>query len=83
MPPARRDKYVVGLASLILKLASPYYRKFLRGAILYGLKAAAADEGVNVVFTYPDGSAGPCEDCGRLPGEPCGAPLHERCQYEQ
>jgi hypothetical protein len=34
---------VVGLAHLILKAASPHYRKFLAGAIIAGLKAAESD----------------------------------------
>ncbi len=41
---ARRSRFAVWLANLALKLASERYRKMVRGAIIYGLKAAAESD---------------------------------------
>lgn len=42
-PYRRRDRAVVWLANLILRMASPRYRMMTKGTILYGLEAAARD----------------------------------------
>jgi hypothetical protein len=39
-----RDRLVVGACNALLRLATPRYRRFVRGAIEYGMNAAARDE---------------------------------------
>lgn len=41
--PSRWDHAVVAMANLILKLATPRYRRLLQGTYAYGVAAAARD----------------------------------------
>lgn len=58
-PYAKRDRFAAWLANQALRLASKRYRAMVKGAIAYGLKAAAMGTGPPAGDTAAEAQGGP------------------------